>query len=269
MVVGHFRDDGTMTLDAWTSAVEAARTLAPATAWRERLVREVHRASGARFVLIATCPPDIPVEAQLTVAPRTLARVAQRILAEFLPRIEQAGSGVAIARRTRSQSYAPLLETRQRAIAAQVRRTVLSPEGIEGMLNAFLANDEGAAIGWLSLGTTTTSRVALRAHGEPLTAVAREAARTLTNAIDLAAACGARPVATDPQVASLTARERQVAALVTAGLSDANVAARLSLSEETVGSHLRRVYRKLHVHSRVALVARLSPFAMRSFTSAE
>ena len=176
-----------MTLDAWTSAVEAARTLAPAKAWRERLVREVRRASGARFVLIATCPPDIPVEAQITVAPRALGRVARRIQDDFLPRIEQAGSGVAVARRTRSQSYAPLLETRHIAIAAQVQREVLSPEGIEGMLNAFLASDAGTALGWISLGTTTPSREALRAHGEPLSAVAREAARTLTNAIDLAA----------------------------------------------------------------------------------
>jgi DNA-binding CsgD family transcriptional regulator len=41
------------------------------------------------------------------------------------------------------------------------------------------------------------------------------------------------------------------------GYSDANIAALLQLSEETVGTHLRRVYRKLGVHSRLELSARL------------
>jgi DNA-binding CsgD family transcriptional regulator len=39
-------------------------------------------------------------------------------------------------------------------------------------------------------------------------------------------------------------------------LSDLNIAAHLSLKEVTVGSHLRRIYRRLGVHSRVELAAR-------------
>jgi LuxR family maltose regulon positive regulatory protein len=54
----------------------------------------------------------------------------------------------------------------------------------------------------------------------------------------------------------LSPRERQVVALVIEGFSDANVAARLSISEATVGSHLARIYRKLRVHTRVELVTR-------------
>ncbi len=60
----------------------------------------------------------------------------------------------------------------------------------------------------------------------------------------------------DP-AAALSARERDVVALVSEGLSDVNIAARLFISEATVGSHLHRIYRKLGVHSRVALLLRL------------
>jgi DNA-binding CsgD family transcriptional regulator len=55
----------------------------------------------------------------------------------------------------------------------------------------------------------------------------------------------------------LSPRERQICMLVVEGFSDANIAARLSIKEATVGSHLARIYRKLRVHSRVQL-ARVS-----------
>jgi DNA-binding CsgD family transcriptional regulator len=53
----------------------------------------------------------------------------------------------------------------------------------------------------------------------------------------------------------LTARERQIAVLSSQGFANVNVAARLGISESTVAVHLRRIYAKLGVHSRVELAA--------------
>lgn len=48
----------------------------------------------------------------------------------------------------------------------------------------------------------------------------------------------------------LTAREQQIARLAAQRLSDAEIAARLVLSEKTVRNHLSRVYSKLGINSR-------------------
>lgn len=56
-------------------------------------------------------------------------------------------------------------------------------------------------------------------------------------------------------VGTLSARELQVARLVAAGLSNAQVADRTGLSESTVRTHLRSVFRKLRVRSRSELAA--------------
>src|SRR5262249_58567315 len=53
--------------------------------------------------------------------------------------------------------------------------------------------------------------------------------------------------------ASLTGAERAVADLVAAGLTNRQVAARLFVSPHTVAFHLRHIYRKLEVTSRVEL----------------
>jgi DNA-binding CsgD family transcriptional regulator len=52
---------------------------------------------------------------------------------------------------------------------------------------------------------------------------------------------------------TLTARESEVARLVVDGLGDREIAERLYLSRHTVSQHLKRVYRKLDVDSRVSL----------------
>ena len=52
--------------------------------------------------------------------------------------------------------------------------------------------------------------------------------------------------------AGLSAREVEVLRLVAHGLTDAEVAAELSISPRTIGGHLRSVYSKLGVSSRAA-----------------
>jgi DNA-binding NarL/FixJ family response regulator len=53
----------------------------------------------------------------------------------------------------------------------------------------------------------------------------------------------------------LTQRESEVLSLLVAGLSNRAIAGRLHLSEETVKSHLRTLYRKLEVTDRSAAIA--------------
>ncbi|MCU1355112.1 MAG: ATPase-like protein [Acidimicrobiales bacterium] len=53
---------------------------------------------------------------------------------------------------------------------------------------------------------------------------------------------------------SLTETEVRVAEVVSEGLTNATAAERLFLSRHTVDFHLRQIFRKLAIHSRVELV---------------
>jgi DNA-binding CsgD family transcriptional regulator len=65
---------------------------------------------------------------------------------------------------------------------------------------------------------------------------------------------GLRPAAPD----ELTESERRVAELVATGLTNREAAAQLFMSPKTVEATLARVYRKLGIHSRAELGARLA-----------
>ena len=62
--------------------------------------------------------------------------------------------------------------------------------------------------------------------------------------------------------AFLSAREQQVLQLVSSGLSDQELAARLSISANTVKTHLKNIYRKLGVKSRTQAVAQAQAFKL-------
>lgn len=87
-------------------------------------------------------------------------------------------------------------------------------------------------------------------------AQAREPTRppVLGDAVDdLETPAGDAPAGRD---ALLTGREREILDLVADGATNWAIAQRLTLSEETVKTHLRTIRRKLHVKSRSAAVAR-------------
>ena len=60
-------------------------------------------------------------------------------------------------------------------------------------------------------------------------------------------------------IARLTERELQIAAMVAQGDATKNIAYKLRISEWTVGTHLRRIFAKLHVDNRAAMVYRCAP----------
>jgi DNA-binding CsgD family transcriptional regulator len=71
------------------------------------------------------------------------------------------------------------------------------------------------------------------------------------------------PAGSGGPLLALTPREREVAALVVDGLADREIAERLHLSRHTVSQHVKRIYRKLDVDSRVALTRLLLVRARR------
>ncbi len=62
-----------------------------------------------------------------------------------------------------------------------------------------------------------------------------------------------RPALADPRIARLSERERQMLALLAEGLSNADIAARLYLSEGTVKGHLSRLMSRLDCQNRTQL----------------
>ncbi|WP_285515147.1 LuxR C-terminal-related transcriptional regulator [Streptomyces sp. NBRC 14336] len=91
---------------------------------------------------------------------------------------------------------------------------------------------------------------AVRAHRDP-----RAARTSRTRAVALARRCqGARtPALSGLVLGELTARQRQIVTLAAAGLSNREIAERLTLSVRTVGNHLYSAYARLGASDRGAL----------------
>lgn len=72
----------------------------------------------------------------------------------------------------------------------------------------------------------------------------------------------------DDVVARLTSRELEIAILVAQGHANKNIAYRLRISEWTVATYLRRIFAKLNVESRAAMVFRCAPLITASLEPA-
>jgi DNA-binding CsgD family transcriptional regulator len=63
----------------------------------------------------------------------------------------------------------------------------------------------------------------------------------------------------------LSPREQQIAGMVASGDTNGAIAHRLGISTWTVAAHLRRIFEKLGVHTRAAMVARLRDHSSSSW----
>lgn len=242
----------------WERVRAAATSLAAAGAWRSALAEALLATTGTRFCAVFTCAPARSLEAAWSVAPAGYEALVARVVDEFLPRIERGGdSARGVARWPKVT--APLDDAADRALAERLRRTVYGPAGIDGLLVAPMCLKNKDFVGWMAVGAEVPAAALRAAVGEPLAAAARLAAGTLETAHALASAIGTASLPRYPAgLELLSRREREVSRAVADGCSDAEVATRLHISEQTVGTHLKRVYEKLGVHSRLELVARVT-----------
>jgi DNA-binding NarL/FixJ family response regulator len=141
-----------------------------------------------------------------------------------------------------------------RALGAQADTVLVAPvAGVPDELEPILAG-RLAGVRALVLLSPTAARIhgaAMRAadgsHALPLTVGRREILGALRD--------GARPGTPPAGAASqLSAREQQVLDHLASGASNRAIAARMSLSEDTVKSHLTRIYRKLGVRRRAEAI---------------
>jgi len=135
------------------------------------------------------------------------------------------------------------------AVAALAQRDHAQLEALGGRL---------AELGCLLHAAELTAAAATAAAGQGLTTAA---ARLRTRAQELAEHCdgASTELLRNPVGDGLTTREREVAGFAARGLTDVEIAARLSLSRRTVETHLYRVYAKLGVSGRRDLAPLFTP----------
>ncbi|HEV2373397.1 MAG TPA: AAA family ATPase [Streptosporangiaceae bacterium] len=111
-----------------------------------------------------------------------------------------------------------------------------------------LRRAHAASAGRVQLGSALRTFTLLRA--EPWASRARKELRASGYSVTPVAATSAQP---------LTAREREIATLAAAGLTNKQIGERLFLSHRTVGAHLHRLFPKLGIATRAALRDALAP----------
>ena len=137
---------------------------------------------------------------------------------------------------------------RLRAVAPDVGVVVLAEPGDEGQLSEALSR---GVRGWV-----------LRSSGvrellEALEKVARGEAHLPAEPVRalMAAALARHPASAELARGALTPREAAVLDCLAAGMTRRDVGVALGLSDNTVRTYVRRILRKLHVHSASAAVA--------------
>lgn len=219
-------------LERWRRSFDLMSKRVDDEGWRHDLARSLRDAIGCAFV---TVHGDM-VRGEQSTWPFDWNTFMTELRERFLPRIEAVGEGASYAIARFGRVYAPLEVARDPEIRSEMR-AVMADADIHGYAVAFVGR---GLDGLIAIGDERPSATLLEQLGPGLLGLA-ELGRTRLPSVE-------RP--------PLTPRERQIAALLVEGCSNLNVAAHLDISEQTVAVHVRTIYRKLGVHSRVELARR-------------
>ena len=176
------------------------------------------------------------------------ARLAENCV-EQLPSASRLG----FARRARMRAHAMHGDTERALLSAQEATTHFAAGGerIEVGRTLLAAATLALDAGQSDQVADRLDRAALLAHQCGSARLAEEVAQ---QRVRLAAhTAGTRATGHLDTLALLTAREREIAALVSTGMTSGEIADTLVLSVRTIDSHLGRIYRKLGVPNRASL----------------
>ncbi|MEJ3747665.1 AAA family ATPase [Actinomycetes bacterium KLBMP 9797] len=259
----------------WTAgpvaAIAVARDLAAADRPRARMWRRVGHlhlalallADGAEQAcldLLAGSPAPWP-DALAIAVPRHVLRAVALARAGALPAARAAADEASGLAAEAGLAYETGLAGYARAAVATAGRRLDEAATLAGQAAARLTTAGAPLEAALAhhLAGTAHSRAGRARHGREALHRAETGYRECGATWLLSRMAGeAREAREEP---TLTAREREIAELVRLGLTNQEIAARLVLSRRTVESHLRRVFAKLEVRSRTAMLHRITDLA--------
>lgn len=96
---------------------------------------------------------------------------------------------------------------------------------------------------------------ALTRHAEHIRALGERLLTLGTSSLERTFPADATTVGSPPDTEALTAREREILEIVASGASNAEIADQLTLSIETVKTHVKRILRKMNAANRSQLIA--------------
>jgi DNA-binding NarL/FixJ family response regulator len=229
------------------------------------------QASVRNLVLVDSVDPDsLPAPAEISVLIAygdTLARAGLRALLEVEPDIEVAGfaadgnEAVALARELRPDVLVMDITLPELDGVEVTRQIVADPDtsGVSLLILSASEQDEevfaslrAGASGFLLRDTDPTELI----HGVRSVAGGEAAlAPSVVRRVIAEFASQPDPRLPNPQqLDELTPREREVMALVAAGLANDDIAEHLVISRATAKTHVSRALRKLHARDRAQLV---------------